>query len=107
MLKVFLLIVVGLAGDPEHGKTFHSWGNTLVDASERLGVAPERLVYLVDQPASDDKRVSGRATREEVTKALEGFAKQAMPDDVVIVTLIGHGSFDGRSPKFNMPGPDM
>jgi hypothetical protein len=107
MLKVFLLIVVGLAGDPEHGKTFHAWGNKLVEASERLGVAPERLVYLVDQPAPDDKRVSGRATREEVTKALEGFAKQAMPDDVVIVTLIGHGSFDGRSPKFNMPGPDM
>jgi hypothetical protein len=107
MLKVFLLIVVGLAGDPEHGKTFHTWGNKLAEASERLGVAPERLVYLVDQPAPEDKRVTGRATREEVANALEAFAKQAAPDDVVIVTLIGHGSFDGRSPKFNMPGPDM
>src|SRR5262245_37550512 len=107
MLKVFLLIVVGLAGDPEHGKTFHTWGTKLAETSERLGVASERLVYLVDEPAADDKRVTGRATREEVAKALEGFAKQATPDDVVIVTLIGHGSFDGRSPKFNMPGPDM
>ena len=107
MLKVFLLIVVGLAGDPEHGKTFHAWGNKLVEASDRLGVSPERLVYLVDQPVPEDKRVSGRATREEVAKALEAFAKQATPDDLVIVTLIGHGSFDGRSPKFNMPGPDM
>ena len=107
MLRAFLLIVVGLAGDPEHGKTFHAWGNALAESSERLGVAPEHLVHLVDQPAEGDKKVTGRATREEVTKALESFARQAGPDDVVFITLIGHGSFDGRAAKFNMPGPDM
>src|SRR5262245_61258537 len=107
MLRVFLLIVVGLAGDPEHGKTFHAWGNAMAAASERLGVASENLVYLVDEPGEDDKKVSGKATREEVTKALERFATQAGPDDLVFVTLIGHGSFDGRAAKFNMPGPDM
>lgn len=107
MLKTFLLIIVGLSGDPEHGKTFHAWGTKLAEASERLGVAPERLVYLVDQPAPEDKRVSGRATREEIAKALGGFARQATAEDVVMVALIGHGSFDGRSAKFNLPGPDM
>jgi len=107
MLRVFLLIVVGLAGDPEHGKTFHAWGNAMAEASERLGVAQQNLVHLVDAPAEGDKKVSGKATREEVTKALDRFAAEAGPDDLVFVTLIGHGSFDGRSAKFNMPGPDM
>jgi hypothetical protein len=107
MLKIFLLIVVGLAGDPEHGKTFHRWGNTLAESSERLGVASDRLVYLVDQPMEGDARVSGKATREEITKALQRFAAAAGPDDIVFVTLIGHGSFDGRAAKFNLPGPDM
>jgi len=107
MLRVFLLIVVGLAGDPEHGKTFHAWGNALAEASERLGVSQQNLVHLVDAPAEGDKKVSGKATREEVTKALDRFAAEAGPDDLVFVTLIGHGSFDGRSAKFNMPGPDM
>jgi hypothetical protein len=107
MLRAFLLIVVGLAGDPEHGKTFHAWGNALADSSERLGVAPEHLIHLVDQPAEGDKKVTGRATREEVTAALDRFATMAGPDDVVFITLIGHGSFDGRAAKFNMPGPDM
>src|SRR5687767_2173609 len=107
MLKAFLLVVVGLAGDPEHGKTFHKWGTTLAEASERLGVAPERLVYLVDQSLEGDKLVTGRATRDEITKALESFAKQAGPEDIVFITLIGHGSFDGRSAKFNLPGPDL
>ena len=107
MLKAFLLIVVGLAGDPEHGKTFHKWGTTLAEASERLGVPKERLVYLVDQPGEGDTRVSGRATRDEIGKAIDGFSKQAGPEDVVFIMLIGHGSFDGRDSKFNLPGPDM
>jgi hypothetical protein len=107
MLKAFLLIVVGLAGDPEHGKTFHKWGTTLAEASERLGVPDERMVYLVDQPMEGDARVNGRSTRDEIGKAIDGFAKQAGPEDVVFIMLIGHGSYEGREAKFNLPGPDM
>jgi hypothetical protein len=86
---------------------FHKWGTQLAEASDRLGVAPERLVYLVDAEEEGDKKVSGKSTRDEITKALDAFAKQAGPDDVVFITLIGHGSFDGRASKFNLPGPDM
>ena len=105
MLKVFLLIVVGLGGDAETAKTFHRWSNTLAEASERLGVTSDRLVYLVGEPVEGDARVSGRATKEEVTKALTKFAGAAGPSDMVFVALIGHGQWDGRSAKFNMPGP--
>jgi hypothetical protein len=111
MFRAFLLIVVGLAGDPEtakeRGPVFHKWGTTLAQASERLGVAPENLAYLVDTPLDGDVRVTGRATREEIAKALDGFAAKAKPDDVVFITLIGHGTYDGRASKFNLPGPDM
>jgi hypothetical protein len=107
MLRAFLLIIVGLAGDPDHGKTFHAWGNALAESSERLGVDASRLIYLVDAPAEGDKKVTGRSTREEVTKALERFAAEAGADDVVFVTLIGHGTAGGGTAKFNMPGPDM
>ena len=107
MLKVFLLIVVGLGGDPETAKTFHRWGNTLVESSQRLGVPPERLIHLVGEPVEGDVQVSGRSTRDEVTKALTKFAAEAGPEDLVFITLIGHGQWDGRAAKFNMPGPDM
>jgi hypothetical protein len=107
MLHAFLLIVVGLAGDPDHGKTFHKWGTTLAQASERLGVASENLAYLVDAPAEGDDKVTGRATKDEIAKVLQGFGSRATADDTVFVVLIGHGSYDGRSAKFNMPGPDM
>jgi hypothetical protein len=107
MLKVFLLIVVGLSGDPETGKLFHKWGNTLADASEKLGVTSDRLIYLVDAEQEGDRHVTGKASKDAVAKALETFARQAGPDDVVFVTLIGHGSYGNGEAKFNLPGPDM
>ena len=48
MLKAFLLVVVGLSGDPEFDKTFQAWGSKLAQASTTLGFPPERLVYLTD-----------------------------------------------------------
>ncbi|MBI4263674.1 MAG: caspase family protein [Acidobacteria bacterium] len=107
MLRAFLLIVVGLAGSPEHGELFHKWGAALAEASARVGVTPDRLVYLVDERTEADVRATGRSTREEIRQALQGFAAAAEPDDVVYVVLIGHGSYNAQMPRFNLPGPDM
>ena len=107
MLKAFLLIIVGLAGDPEHGELFHKWGASLAEASAKVGVSNDRLVYLVDQKGEADKLATGRSTREEIQKAIDGFAKSATAEDAVYIVLLGHGSFDGQSARFNLPGPDM
>ncbi len=107
MLKAFVLIVVGLAGNPEHGELFHKWGASLAEAAAKVGVTPDRLVYLVDQKGEDDKLATGRSTREEIQKAIDSFAKGAAAEDAVYVVLIGHGSYDGQTARFNLPGPDM
>jgi hypothetical protein len=105
---VHLAVIVGLAGDPEHGETFQKWASTLVDtASQRFGIPRERIVYLAEKPDSDPKRVSGRSTKEEIVKAFDAMGKASGPDDLVFIVLFGHGTFDGRVAKFNLPGPDM
>jgi len=92
-----LLIVVGLAGDPEHGELFDKWAKTLAAAaSDRLGVPTEQI-----QTLSGDA-----ATRAAVTKALTSL-QAAGPDDTIMIVLFGHGTFDGSTAKFNLPGPDM
>jgi hypothetical protein len=104
----YLVIIVGLAGDPEHGELFRKWGAALVDvASGRLGVSRDRVVYLADEPPADAARVAGRSTRAEIERAFDALSKKTTEDDVVFVVLIGHGTFDGREAKFNLPGPDM
>ena len=99
-----LAVIVGLAGEPEHAELFTRWAGTLIDASARLGV--EDVIYLAEKPEVDAKRVTGRSTRDEIVKAFDKLAT-AGEDDVVFVVLIGHGTFDGRVAKFNLPGPDL
>ena len=50
-----LLVVVGLAGTPEHGELFKKWGTTLADtASEKLGVDKANVTLLADAAATKD-----------------------------------------------------
>ena len=102
--ETHLVVVVGLAGEPEHAELFQRWAGTLVDAAGKLGVSD--VIYLAEKPEVDAKRVTGKSTREEVVKAFDKLAA-AGDDDVVFIVLIGHGSFDGKVAKFNLPGPDL
>ena len=105
---VHLAVIVGLAGEPEHAEFFQRWAATLVDgATDRLGVPRDHVIYLAEQPDKDPKRATGKSTKEEIDRTFATLAKKTQPDDVVFVVLIGHGSFDGKIAKFNLPGPDM
>jgi hypothetical protein len=102
-----LLVIVGLAGDPEFGELYSKWGASLVDAATtRFGIPKPQVQYLHEKPESDQGRITGRSTRDEIVKAFGRLAAGGR-EDVVFVVLIGHGTFDGRAAKFNLPGPDM
>lgn len=92
------VIVVGLAGDPEHGELFKKWGTSLAEAATgKLNVPKENVVLLTD----------AAATREAVTKALTDVASRAGEQDTVVIVLFGHGTYAGKVAKFNLTGPDM
>jgi hypothetical protein len=105
---VHLTVIVGLAGDPEHAELFQRWASTLIDgATTRLGIPRDHVIYLSDEPEKDPKRATGKSTQQEIEKAFATMAKTSKEDDVVFIVLIGHGTFDGKVAKFNLPGPDM
>ena len=93
-----LVIVVGLAGDPEHGELFQKWGTTLAStATEKLGVPQENVTLLMD----------AAATKDGVVKALGTLAAKAGEQDTVLIVLFGHGTYANKVAKFNLAGPDM
>lgn len=93
-----LLIVVGLAGDPEHGELFHKWGTTLAStATDKLNVPKENVTLLMD----------AGATKEGVVKAMGALAAKAAEQDTVLIVLFGHGTYANKVAKFNLTGPDM
>src|SRR5205807_1153104 len=46
-------------------------------------------------------------TREQIRAKLAEVARQAKPDDALVLMLIGHGTYDGTEYKFNIPGADI
>lgn len=96
--QTHLLVITGVAGDDEHVKLFAKWADTFIDAAKKAERVPEsNITYLSDR----------RATREGVEKAVADIAAHAKPNDGVVVLLIGHGSFNGTTAAFNLPGPDL
>ena len=103
-----VVIVTGLAGEPQYRAAFAKLGGQLRDvAQDRWGVADSNLHYLAEDPAADKTRVTGRSTKAEVLAAIAATAARARPSDVVVLFLAGHGSQQGEVPQLNLPGPDL
>ena len=93
---IYYLNVAGLGGEPDYEQRFASLAADL-DRIAKAGGASAHVVTLA----------GAAATREHLQQALQDVATAAKPDDVLVITLVGHGSFDGTQYKFNLPGPDV
>lgn len=88
------VIASGLGGQPEYEQRFN-------------GLAQD-LGKLVAGAGSDVQVLKGAdATRSKLKAALDRVATVAKAEDSLVVTLIGHGTFDGADYKFNVTGPDV
>jgi hypothetical protein len=96
--QTHVLVVTGVPGDDEHAQKFQRWATAFIDAAKkREGIPEANITFLSGQ----------RAVRAGVEKAFADLASRAKPADEVFVMLIGHGSFDGQTAAFNLPGPDL
>lgn len=92
----YSLIVAGLGGEPEYEQRFREEAQALETAAKHLG------------EDSHVKMLRGeQATRDAVKKAIAAIAEEATAQDQIVVTFIGHGTFDGEEYRFNVPGPDI
>jgi len=93
---VYYVTVAGLGGEPDYEQEFTSLAMDL----DKLLKASGSDVHVYTLTGKD-------ATRANLTETLSKVASEAKPDDDFVLTLIGHGSFDGFEYKFNLPGPDI
>lgn len=93
----YCVIVSGLGGEAAYEQRFREQSATLAESAQKLSGDPSKTLVLSGAAAS----------RDAVRKELRALAAQVTGDDDVIVTLIGHGSFDGEEYRFNLPGADL
>ncbi len=105
--ETHLLVIAGVSGDEAHAKQFHGWASSVVDGAKRQGVPEANISYLAERPELDPSRIDGRSAKDVVSKTLTDLAARTAPNDEIFVLLIGHGSFDGKTAAFNLPGPDL
>jgi hypothetical protein len=87
--ETFYLTVAGLGGEADYEKRFAQYAQDL-------------------QKATAGEALSGpKATKAALKAALERIAAAAKPEDTFVLTLIGHGTYDGLVYKFNVPGEDV
>jgi hypothetical protein len=89
------LTIAGLGGEPEYEERFSGWAK---DADKTLKGSRARSVVTLFGAA---------ATRQAIREHLAALARQAGPEDGLVIMLIGHGTFDGHDYRFNLPGPDI
>ena len=93
---LYYLVVGGLGGEPKYQEQFDK-ATTEIAAVARRTTGNDRVLVLQGESA----------TRAAVVKAFESLRMRTKPADSVAVVLVGHGSFDGDTYKFNLPGPDI
>lgn len=90
-----VLVVVGAEGSPEYGAQFRRWAERWREAAER-GEARYAAIGLEPGDGADRELLRRRLAEEAHASG-----------DAFWLVLIGHGTFDGRSAKFNLRGPDV
>lgn len=91
-----VVVVVGAEGAPEFGRQFREWAGRWKTAAERANA--EFTEVGLDEPDQP-------ADREALQKKLGDLAGSS--DQPLWLVLIGHGTFDGKTARFNLRGPDF
>ncbi|MEP3482740.1 MAG: hypothetical protein ABJZ55_26080 [Fuerstiella sp.] len=96
-----VIVVVGVAGTPEYADEFRSWAEQWRVAATD-GQASIQILGLSQQDTEADAGV----LRDQLLQAVQA-ASSKKTDEPLWLVLIGHGTFDGRTARFNLPGPDI
>lgn len=112
----FAIVIAGAGGEEAYTKKFTSQAAEVFAAlTDKLGFDTKNVHVLTELLAGgpeNGSRDTGvmqtrRSTADEVRKAFDAIKASAKADSLVLVLLIGHGSFDPQQAKFNLVGPDL
>ena len=101
----YALIVSGASGGPPYAEQYARMGRRSLARAARADEVRRRRNVVVLEEAGQRGRPVDR--RERAPRAWARSAPRMTPSDLLLVVLIGHGTFDGADAKFNLVGPDL
>jgi len=95
MANVTGLVVTGIGGNKEYAEQFEAQGKSVVEALRTIGASPDDFVLLQAE----------QATRAALLEQLDKLASKQ--SDTFFLVLLGHGTSDAESWRFNLSGEDL
>ncbi len=95
MAKSVGLVVTGIGGNEEYADNFRKQGLSVVEALRSVGDEDQDFVLLSDEAAS----------RNAVLEQMQALSK--IDAQWFYLVLIGHGTIDSETWRFNLPGDDL
>jgi len=92
----YYVTIAGLGGEPDYEQHFEMWASDI-----------EKVLKGSGSDAKIETLKGAAATRTAISALLGRIAGEATAQDVLVVMLIGHGTYDGVDYKINLPGPDL
>ena len=96
-----VVVVVGAAGSEEYASMFQSWAERWETAAKSADAG--FVAIGLDNAPSDDNALSDK---NALSQTIEKLTADPSREPLWII-LIGHGTFDGRTARFNLRGPDI
>ena len=91
----YYVTVAGLGGEPDYEQRFSGWAKDIDKVVRATADSKVDTLYGPD------------ATRAKIQDVFARLSREAKPDDLFVLMLIGHGTYDGVDYKINLPGPDL
>jgi hypothetical protein len=98
------IVLSGASGGAKYAEQMNTWRTSLATALvDRYGFAKDKVRVFVDESV----KTGEQGTAANVRAAIAETKKQLARDDLLLLMLLGHGTYDGESAKFNLVGPDL
>lgn len=98
------IVLSGASGGPKYAEQMREWRTTIQGALvERYGFTADHVRVFVDETV----KTGEMGTAEHVRRTIAQLRKEMSREDLLLLILLGHGTYDGDVAKFNLVGPDL
>lgn len=99
----YVVIVSGASGGAKYAAQQQTWRDELAIAFKDTFIVPEANVVTLSEQNSG----TAKSTADNIRRLFGDMRRRLTREDLLLIILLGHGTFDGESAKFNLVGPDL
>ena len=98
------LILSGASGGAKYAEQMRSWRTALSSALvDRYGFTAAKVRAFSDET----DKTGQQGTAVNIRRVIGELRKEMTTSDLLLIVLLGHGTYDGDTAKFNLVGPDL